>query len=1319
MTKRLRGIVSLLLVFVLCLGMVPGVSAAEVEIPDNSAETQPTEAETVDIPTPTEENMETSQAPPETDAEIPPENAITSADPGMLMTAAADDYGIMTAASTQSGIMLFDFADNGDYTSRLNSQLSVAYKPNGNGTTRTAYIKNLGWHFARYGNVPYADDPLYCIEPWRNYAASTSGNSVDRDVTLSGSGSSTGSNVWYAMPSARREAIGLILLYSDMMWDDSISVFNVRRDSNPNVPLRVATQFLIYEIVCGLRNPSTFVLNSTNECGTAGDIFYNAGVAAISNFAPNYNTLVSYVQSALKRPSFTGSSSSNAPTITLTGDETSVYDSNGVLSDWSFSDGNGAEFYKSGNYLYIYQTGTISESTVFKATKYVPSAANSTYNIWYMSGSSYQTTISLASPSYGNLNAYFKLKAPSLGALSLTKTTEDGQNLANWRFGIYSNSACTSLVAGPYTTNSSGKISVTGLSAGTYYVKELGHTDSSINALYYCSSTNPQKVTITAGGTASVSFTNKLNTGNMSLTKTTEDGKNLSGWQFSIYSNSACTSLVSGPHTTDSSGKISVTGLKPGTYYVKEIGHTTSSVVAQYYCSSTNPQKVTITANSTASVSFTNKLNTGSLSLTKTTEDGKNLEGWKFSIYSDSTCTSLVSGPHTTNSSGKISVTGLLPGTYYIKEIGHTDSAIGALYTCASTNPQKVTLTAGGTASVSFVNNLHKGSLKLVKTTNTGANLSGWQIGVYTDSACTKAVSGSPFTTGADGTVTVSNLVPGTYYAKEIAVSDPYWVCDSSVETVQVAMNQTATVSFSNTHYGDLRVTKTAVNGSAQGWSFQILDANKDLVDTIKTDADGYAYSGKLAPGKYYVREVHDRDETYWEYDANVEQQVTITAGSRAEVSYTNTQYGRIQFTKTTNTGNQLGGWVFRVADSNYEVVGEYTTDETGYTITEKLAPGRYLVQELSNGDDYWNIDVMLHDVTVVAGETVEDPWYNREQGLGWFYKSTNTGESLKGWHITIYADEACTQEIRTMITNEDGRTGYYMDPGIYYAKETGDEYGRFEDEYWLVDESVQEFEIKPHEDTEIHFTNVQYGKLKIIKTMYSHGSAAGWQFKVTDANGKEIDGSPFTTGEDGVIQTTNILPGTYTVEEILPEGSIYQPMGENPQTVTVTQGKIAEVSFTNCLRPGKIELKKIDITGNPLSGATFYLEWSEDGSLWWPVEYSDSDSPEEGCCSNPDIQNGLLTTGEDGILVWENLYPGLQYRLTETEAPDGYNLLNKPAYEGELPTDDLTVEVRVINTRIFTMPETGVSTGMVLKVLSLLAAIGCLGVIVYRKRKE
>lgn len=203
----------------------------------------------------------------------------------------------------------------------------------------------------------HADEPLYCIEPWRNYGASTSGNSVDRDVTLNGSGSSTGSNVWYSLPSARREAIGLILLYSNQQWNHSVSVTTTKKDSNPNVPLRVATQILIYEIVCGLRDPNSFKRNSTNECGTSGDVFYNAASASVSGFSSCYNSLVSAIQSAKKIPSFCGSSSSNAPTIQLSGDTGSAYDSNGVLSAFSFSNGNGARFSKSGNTLNIIMPG--------------------------------------------------------------------------------------------------------------------------------------------------------------------------------------------------------------------------------------------------------------------------------------------------------------------------------------------------------------------------------------------------------------------------------------------------------------------------------------------------------------------------------------------------------------------------------------------------------------------------------------------------------------------------------------------------------------------------------------------------------------------------------------------------------------------------------------------------------------------------------------------------------------------------------------------------------------------------------------------------
>lgn len=224
--KHFRSVISLLLVFVLCFGMIPCAFAEEITSPDAAENTAPTEApprESTEVPT------EDATVPPAEESTLPEESEDVDSDDRVL---AVDTY-----ASTQNSIMLFDFADNGDYTTRLNYQVSCEYKPNGSGTTRTAYVKNMGWHFARYGGVAYADEPLYCIEPWRNYGASTSGNSVDRDVTLNGSGSTTGSNVWYAMPAARREAIGLILLYSNQQWNHSISVTTTKKDSNPNVPL--------------------------------------------------------------------------------------------------------------------------------------------------------------------------------------------------------------------------------------------------------------------------------------------------------------------------------------------------------------------------------------------------------------------------------------------------------------------------------------------------------------------------------------------------------------------------------------------------------------------------------------------------------------------------------------------------------------------------------------------------------------------------------------------------------------------------------------------------------------------------------------------------------------------------------------------------------------------------------------------------------------------------------------------------------------------------------------------------------------------------
>lgn len=660
MIVDLKRCLSILLAVMLLVGIIPTAYAVESGADSTQPEktvsegTQPTDS--IDPTEPTEPTE-------------PPDIPDTQ-----------DDYAVMSVGSTQKSILLFDYADNGNYTTVLKSQVSCEYKPNGTGAARTAYIKNLGWHFARYGGVAYPDEPLYCIEPWRNYGASTSGNSVDRGVTLDGSGSTAGSNVWYAMPEDYREAIGLILLYSDRMWDHSVSVTTTKKDSNPNVPLRIATQFLIYEIVCGLRDPATFKSNSVNSCGTSGDIFYNVGKASVPYFAPKYNALVDAIQAAKKIPSFTGASVSSAPTITLTGEETAVTDSNGVLSNFSFTDGNGAKFYKSGNTLYITQTGDISGSTVYKTARNLPSASESTYRIWYMSGSSYQTTVSLDTASAGSLNAYFKLKAaPRPGSIRLTKTTEDGENLSGWKFGIYSDAACTKLVSGPHTTDNGGRISAAGLTAGTYYVKELGHTDSAVGEMYYCSGANPQKVTVTAGAAATVSFTNKRNTGGVKITKTMPDGGSTAGWKFEVYDSNH--KLV-GVFTTGEDGTVFTDHLLPGTYTVKEIIPEDSP----YTCDAPNPKTVEISAGQTAEVTFTNCMKPGEVRIQKTDTHGEPLTGaefllewsrdgrqWQTVTYTDSpdategTCTAegLTDGKLTSGADGEVRFVGLYSGSLY------------------------------------------------------------------------------------------------------------------------------------------------------------------------------------------------------------------------------------------------------------------------------------------------------------------------------------------------------------------------------------------------------------------------------------------------------------------------------------------------------------------------------------------------------------------------------------------------------------------------------------------------------------------------------
>ena len=116
-----------------------------------------------------------------------------------------------------------------------------------------------------------------------------------------------------------------------------------------------------------------------------------------------------------------------------------------------------------------------------------------------------------------------------------------------------------------------------------------------------------------------------------------------------------------------------------------------------------------------------------------------------------------------------------------------------------------------------------------------------------------------------------------------------------------------------------------------------------------------------------------------------------------------------------------------------------------------------------------------------------------------------------------------------------------------------------------------------------------------------------------------------------------------------------------------------------NWEEPGKITVTKTDENGNPLAGAVFKLEYSaNNGTTWAPVYYS-----VEALGGNylvgattSSVTNGTLTTDASGVIVFSELKAdgNVMYRLTETQAPDGYTLPDDPViFRGTLPVADAT----------------------------------------------
>ena len=126
----------------------------------------------------------------------------------------------------------------------------------------------------------------------------------------------------------------------------------------------------------------------------------------------------------------------------------------------------------------------------------------------------------------------------------------------------------------------------------------------------------------------------------------------------------------------------------------------------------------------------------------------------------------------------------------------------------------------------------------------------------------------------------------------------------------------------------------------------------------------------------------------------------------------------------------------------------------------------------------------------------------------------------------------------------------------------------------------------------------------------------------------------------------------------------------------------------------GSITVRKVDVTGSPLTGAELLLETSTDGKTW--------------------TERGKITTDSTGVAKWENLKTGVQYRVTETKAPAGYTLLTEPLLTGTLDSNNRDITITACNNAGFVLPFTG-GTGFTTYFL-FAALMLCMGVYFCKK---
>ncbi len=544
---------------------------------------------------------------------------------------------------------------------------------------------------------------------------------------------------------------------------------------------------------------------------------------------------------------------------------------------------------------------------------------------------------------------------------------------------------------GIYYTDRNGQIILSGVT-GSIVVTEL----ESIPGYRIDPNTKTQTLVVNPNDTQTINFYNTPTT-TLIIRKFVEGTENepLSGVCFKVVDGSgAAVGPDDGLYYTDKSGEIVLTGIEPGTTVIaREV-----KTVEGYVLDGT-PQDIKIEAGHVQQLTFWNK-RAGTLVIQKKDSvSGALISGAQFQLtyanggYVDNDNGHLSSnGLYTTDDKGEIRISGIT-GTVVAKEVTPAPGYV----IDQSTQTQTVTVNPLDTQTLTFLNE-PLCSLTLTKLDSaTGKPIPGTEFTVKDGNS---TVLGR-YTTGKDGTVVVTGLVPGsTVVVTETKVPSGY-VLDPTPQTI-IVKNGSNTVSsgttnvtpggsanvgggtnggndlvFENDPIGTFELIKV-VEGNKEkripNVTFEIRRVSDDaLMETVTTGSDGRV-SLKLDAGNYYALETEAAKG--YKLDAT-RHYFTMENGKNTTLTVENKPFSGILIHKTDSvTGKGIQGVTFLLYDSTNTPVGQYTSDNSGYVYIENLTvSGRYYLRELEN--EGYVPDTQMKTVYVTAGETTLIEWKN------------------------------------------------------------------------------------------------------------------------------------------------------------------------------------------------------------------------------------------------------------------------------------------------------------------------------------------------------